>query len=137
MTPKGRARPSHALVVLGLALALAGLHAGCSLGNLTPNACASSTECAAVFGTGSECVDGYCTGAVQCSTNDDCPGGSCVDGYCSSTSCESAVDGRPCWACTPTTRDQFLNGCTNATCVPFDNGRVTKLPADGTLPPVP
>jgi hypothetical protein len=42
-----------------------------------------------------------------------------------------------CYACTPVTNVQFLNACTNAACVPFDDGRLTNLLPDGALPPLP
>lgn len=109
----------------------------CSLGNLTPDPCAQSSECLAVFGAGSECVNGYCTEAVKCATDVDCKEGTCRGGFCSVGSCEGNVDGRPCHDCAPTTREEFLNACTNATCVPFDPTRVTKMPADGKLPAIP
>ncbi len=42
-----------------------------------------------------------------------------------------------CWACTPTTNDQFLNAC-GGQCVGFDPARVAPfLTADGGLPPLP
>jgi hypothetical protein len=47
-------------------------------------------------------------------------------------------DSSVCYACTPTTAEQLLNACTNATCVPFDDtGRLTHLLPDGSLPPLP
>jgi hypothetical protein len=42
-----------------------------------------------------------------------------------------------CYACAPTTSAQFANACTNSTCVPFDDTRLTNLLLDGALPPVP
>ena len=43
-----------------------------------------------------------------------------------------------CWACTPTTNDQFLNSCGSGQCVTFDTARVAPfLTADGSLPPLP
>ena len=47
------------------------------------------------------------------------------------------TDPAQCYACTPTTSPQFANACTNSTCVPFDDTRLTNLLADGALPPVP
>jgi hypothetical protein len=46
--------------------------------------------------------------------------------------------GAGCYPCAPTTPAQFLSACTSATCVPFDDmQRLTKLSADGALPPLP
>ena len=43
-----------------------------------------------------------------------------------------------CYSCTPTNSEQLANACTSATCVPFDDAtRLTKLTADGGLPPLP
>ena len=43
-----------------------------------------------------------------------------------------------CYACSPIETVQFLNACTNATCVPFDDSaRLTRLFPDGGLPPLP
>ena len=139
--PKSRAafrpRVLALCAVLGAALAFATAPAGCSLGNLSPDKCGQSGECATLFGVGSECVNGYCTDPVQCTDDADCAEGSCRGGFCAVGSCEGAVSGRPCFACAPETRVEFLNACTNATCVPFDKARVTKLPPGGSLPPVP
>ncbi len=42
-----------------------------------------------------------------------------------------------CYPCTPTTEVQFLNACTSAACVPFDDRtRLTNLLPDGALPPL-
>jgi len=43
-----------------------------------------------------------------------------------------------CYACTPTTNDQFLNSCGGGQCIGFDPARVAPfLTADGGLPPLP
>jgi hypothetical protein len=43
-----------------------------------------------------------------------------------------------CYPCTPTVTEQFLNGCTDGTCVPFDKTRLAPfLSADGGLPALP
>jgi hypothetical protein len=42
-----------------------------------------------------------------------------------------------CYSCAPATQPQFLNACTSAACVPFDDTRVTLLLPDGGLPPLP
>jgi hypothetical protein len=46
--------------------------------------------------------------------------------------------GGGCYAGTPSSNAQFLNACTTVTCQPFDNRtRLTRLTADGGLPPIP
>jgi hypothetical protein len=47
--------------------------------------------------------------------------------------CKGAMD---CFSCAPTKDDEFLNHCTDATCNPYDNSKLTKL-TNGTLPPIP
>jgi hypothetical protein len=43
-----------------------------------------------------------------------------------------------CYACAPTETPQFLNACTNASCVPFDDlSRLANILPDGGLPPLP
>jgi hypothetical protein len=43
-----------------------------------------------------------------------------------------------CYSCIPTTPIEFLNACTSAACVPFDDAtRLTRLLPDGGLPPLP
>lgn len=43
-----------------------------------------------------------------------------------------------CYACAPTDTPQFLNACTSAQCVPFDDvKRLTHLLPNGRLPPLP
>ena len=74
------------VVRLALGLALAGGLASCSLGNISYDACESSSECVAVFGYGASCVDGFCAELPACTTGHDCRarhgGGACVAGKC-------------------------------------------------------
>jgi branched-chain amino acid transport system substrate-binding protein len=60
--------------------------AGCSLSNVAHDACEGDAECAAAFGVGSACNEGYCSDAGACATGHDCRekygGGACVDGAC-------------------------------------------------------
>jgi hypothetical protein len=77
--------------------------------------------------------------AKQCVVDGDCarfgdavcaPGGVCV-------ARAVACNGGACWSCPPATNIQFHNACTDAQCVSFDAGRLTKLEPDGGLPPLP
>ena len=38
-----------------------------------------------------------------------------------------------CFQCTPVTDPEFLSACTDSTCIPFDNSRLTNVNYDGTL----
>jgi hypothetical protein len=50
---------------------------------------------------------------------------------------DECVGPNGCWACTPTTNDQFLNACSGQ-CVSFDTTRITPfLQPDGALPMLP
>lgn len=43
----------------------------------------------------------------------------------------SGFGGKGCYSCTPTNREQLLNACSSATCLPYDNTAIGTLP---TLP---
>jgi hypothetical protein len=52
-------------------------------------------------------------------------------------SCTNQAAGN-CYTCSPQTSVQFLNACTSAACVPFDDhARLTNLTTGGDLPPLP
>jgi hypothetical protein len=42
-----------------------------------------------------------------------------------------------CYDCPPSTTEQFLNHCTDATCVAYDNSSLSALGDDGELPDIP
>lgn len=104
----------------GGALAMAIVAVACSLGNIKRDDCKNDEQCASVFGAGSTCKEGYCTPLTN-------------------AGCESKNDaGIACFSCKPETTRDFENACTNVECAPFDNTkRLTKLTADGGLPPLP
>ena len=86
--------------------------------------------CNAIFG-----VDGYTVGAADGSAGNDGASDVATD----SASCDNydAASGM-CFPCPPSAMNQatFLNACTGATCVPFDDAvRVPDF--KGTLPSVP
>ena len=118
-TEKTPVRSARRLLAAVLAVT-AGTGAACSLGNVKQNACTSDDQCAAAFGAGSTCAAGYCTDSTV------------------SPSCQGTSDaGLACYACAPATVPEFENACSGATCVPFDDTRLTKLLPDGGLPPLP
>ncbi len=55
--------------------------------------------------------------------------GSCRD--------SAGFGGLGCWACEPTTREEYLNQCSSSACTPFERARLTSLLADGGVPPLP
>jgi hypothetical protein len=135
--------PASALAALAalLASSLAALLPACSLGNVRQDDCAADAECVTLFGLGSRCTTGFCTTPPACSIDDDCLAqfgrGSCVESVCASTCEGQRPNGALCHACSPSTTSEFYNACTSAECVPFDQKRLTKLPPDGKLPPLP
>ncbi len=111
-----------AALALGGALAIAA--ASCSLADFKHDACATDAQCAGAFGAGSKCQAGYCTDPKTTTTMTDCN--------------KTGADGKPCYGCAPATQLEFHTACTGAACQPFDNAkRLTKLTADGGLPPLP
>jgi hypothetical protein len=129
-------RSAHAWA-LSFLLALGAIAAGCSLGNVTHDACKSSAECVAAFGAGSTCSEGYCSDAMKCTSDAECTNGVCKDGFCAPIECNSQLNGVPCYQCKPSKPLEFENACTSAQCTPFDRTRLTKIGADGKLPPLP
>ncbi len=96
------------------------LSSACSLSNVHRDDCTSDSQCELAFGTGSKCSSGFCTQP----TNPGCE--------------QKGANGVNCFSCAPSATPQFENACTAATCQPFDNKkRLTKLNADGSLPPLP
>jgi hypothetical protein len=111
-----------ALALVG-ALGLVAVAVACSLSDVKRTTCTNDNQCAGAFGTGSRCQGGYCTDPATAPT-------------CNPAGTEP--DGRPCFGCPPTKTVEFHNACTDSTCQPFDNAtRLTKLTADGGLPPLP
>jgi hypothetical protein len=61
---------------------------------------------------------------------------STAEGAAEAASCSGEAG--QCYSCIPTTPIEFLNACTSAACVPFDDAtRLTRLLPDGGLPPLP
>lgn len=116
--PRRRARALAAALGVAAVAAFAAI-GGCSLGNVSADACTKNSECEAAFGLGSECQDGYCSPV----TNQGCN--------------KKDANGNACYSCPPTTDKEFHTGCTDAQCAPFDPARITKANPDGSLPPLP
>jgi branched-chain amino acid transport system substrate-binding protein len=71
--------------LLGVVLS-ASSAAGCSLSNISADACSSHDDCREAYGFGSACIDGFCGEPTSCQTGHDCRtshgGGACVEGRC-------------------------------------------------------
>jgi hypothetical protein len=79
----------------------------------------------------------------QCSADADCAGFTSavcdtLQGVCVPRSGEQCLDPSGCWACAPKNTKEFQSACTDAACVPYDNGALEALlTADGGVPPIP
>ncbi len=110
-------------LALGLGPVLGGL-GGCSLViESRDRQCESDADCQGFDGAVCDLGGGVCV-AQQAS------------GSTGSAGCEGP-DG--CFSCPPTQFGEFLNACTNAPCIPYDNATKLEglLEADGSVPPVP
>lgn len=84
---------------------------------------ACSVACNSILGLGDYKVSGAAAGAA---------GGS------GGGACDWDPASGACYPCAPTNDQQYLNACTSAECVAFDDAtRITKLLPDGGLPEVP
>jgi hypothetical protein len=85
--------------------------------------------------------------ATQCARDPDCrvsPYSICQAGVCVDPKSAAAgggdgscSDASGCFRCAPQSNTQFLNACSEHSCVPFDNAsRLRNLGADGKLKPL-
>jgi hypothetical protein len=76
--------------------------------------------------------------AVDSGTSETAPEDGAVDSFVPTDTAGCVGDGG-CFACKPTSSEQFLNHCSGSSCSPFDNA--VRIPAatwdGGKLPPVP
>jgi len=127
---KGLMTPKRRLILVALALVEAGCNQILGFGDYSIGSADAATDGHA----------GHDSSSHESSTHDgprdSGPRDSSVDGG-REASCESDSANGACYSCAPKTTPDFLNACTNSGCVPFDDTRVTRLPPDGGLPPVP
>jgi hypothetical protein len=104
--------------VLASLLAICG--AACSLiVESETNQCTTDTDCSRRFNNGSVCQSGIC---VKPGDNQNDGGG--------------GADAGDCFQGEPKTNEDYLNQCTNADCIPFDNCTRLGLCNGGKLPPL-
>lgn len=63
--------------------------------------------------------------------------GVCVTPTASGSSGSGCEGENGCFSCAPQQFEEFLNACTNAPCIPYDNGPLEGYLVDGNVPPVP
>jgi hypothetical protein len=59
------------------------------------------------------------------------------DASATANDADTCIGTSGCYLCTPSNEQQILSACSDSTCVPFDNTRLTNLNLDGTLKPLP
>jgi hypothetical protein len=136
-----RRRGLAAAALLGLALSTM---AACSLlVEKRDQQCSADADCAQFAGAVCDTAEHVCKikggtgggGGSTTSTTTSSTGTTTTTGTGGSGG--GSCDGGSCYACEPATTEEFLNHCTTAPCKAFDRKRLTKLGADGKLPPLP
>ena len=129
--PRRGTRVRLALTVFGLAAGSALLAGACSY-TLDTNIsqCKIDKECQRFAGAVCDvnqhvCVASHDAGMVT------------PDAGSSADTAASCSGPSGCFACTPSDESQILSHCTDSTCVPFDNNRLTLVGGDGGLRPLP
>lgn len=112
-------------VVLGVGVAALGAASGCSLViESRDRQCESDEDCAGFGEATCDISSGICVAPTTSASG--------------STGSAACVGPGDCFACEPTKTEEFLNGCTDVACVPYDNGQLQGLlQEDGSVPPVP
>lgn len=134
-----RAAFSAALAVLAISCSLLVEH--------KKQQCTDDSDCAGFSGAKCDVNAGVCvakTTSTSIASSSSGMGGASSSSMSSSSatgaggSCDvmGGIKGGGCFNCTPTNDSELLNHCTDG-CIPFDKKRLTKLPADGKLPPLP
>jgi hypothetical protein len=140
----GTTRAAAALFIT--AFAGAGVSTGCSLVvESQDRQCESDADCS-VDGSVCDVAGGVCvaraettsSGLGTTSGSSSGGGGNGAGGGGSTSTGDECIGPDGCFACAPDTQPEFLNGCTDAACVPYDNAQIADLlEEDGSVPPVP
>lgn len=123
---------------LGLSVAMATLAAACALLagacslmlDTSVTQCNSDNDCRAFTGTVCDVGNHVCLGRPDASTGL-AEVGPPIDAAAACTGPGG------CFSCTPSNETEILSHCTDTTCVPFDNRRLTLMADDGSLRPLP
>lgn len=91
--------------------------------------CNSDSDCQAFAGTVCDMINRVCVGRRDAGTDD--------AGLGTSSDAAQVCSGLGgCFSCTPSNEAEILSHCTDTTCVPFDNKRLTLMADDGSLRPL-
>ena len=123
-----------ALAVAALA-ALLGV-SGCSfVVESQDRQCETDADCSGFADAVCDTAGGVCVAREVAGPSSTGTGGGGGGSGSTSTGCDGP-DG--CFACEPDSQVEFLNACTDAACIPYDNGQLEGLLLeDGSVPPVP
>jgi hypothetical protein len=130
---KGRhaIRQGLALAAFGLAVG-GGLVAGsCSFTlDTSTTQCHSNNDCQRFAGAICDVTQRVCVASHDAGTTT-------PDAGATADAVESCTGPGGCFTCTPVDESQILAHCTDSTCVPFNNSRLTFMGDDGGLRPLP
>ena len=119
------------LALFGLAAASLLLAGACSfMLDTSTTQCQSDQDCQRFAGTICDVVHRVCLAPNDAST-------STANVDRAADAAETCTGPNGCFSCTPNDESQILSHCTDSTCVPFDNNRLTLLGDDGGLRPLP
>ena len=122
----------------GLVLALFGLAAGsvplagsCTLTlDTSTTQCQGDKDCQRFAGATCDVSQRVCVARRDA-------GASTPDAGTTADATQSCTGPGRCFACTPSNESEILSHCTDSTCVPFDNNRLTLVGTDDGLRPLP
>jgi hypothetical protein len=101
--------------------------------------CQTTDDCVAAGFMGAACdkAQGICVNPTATGSGGS-GGGATSSGtmVTSSTGPGGCTGDAGCWACAPTDDSEYLNGCTDSTCIPFDNAKRVLKYDGGKLPPL-
>jgi hypothetical protein len=135
--------PTRALALLVASLVTLGGTGGCSfVVESEDHQCESDEDCKGFDDAVCNVSAGVCVRREAATTSSSTTTSAETSTSASSTTStgtgEECVGEDGCFACDPVEQADWLNACTDAACVPFDNGRIADLlEEDGSLPPVP
>lgn len=129
---KQERHPTHErLALFGLAAAGLLLAGACSfMLDTSTTQCQSDQDCQRFAGAICDVIHRVCLAPSDAST-------STANVDLAADAAESCTGPNGCFSCTPNDESQILSHCTDSTCVPFDNNRLTLLGDDGGLRPLP
>lgn len=133
------------IAAVGVLAFVLGSGSACSLVVETQDRqCESDDDCKSFEGGICDVEAGVCvarvisTGATTTDASSSAGSGAGGAGGSGGSSGTGCVGEDGCFACEPESQAEFLNHCTDAQCVPYDNSQIADLlDEDGSVPPLP